>query len=256
MRAFVTALLAAGAAAAFSAGASAATITFQNGLNGYAGTSDAFVPANDHNYGGNTSVDFYTTSKGVIYPAIIRFDVSSLNGVASSVNSATLILYEEKTSNLSPDTFPVDVYTVNANDAGWVQGTGSSGNGLAVSTGDSTGLHLHYPSTNWASGGAFGTGDYSASSVASYTYSNLVANGTPINISLPTSVAQGWITGANAGLALVNPSNADPAFYSSEYGTQSVRPALVIDYTPVPEPVTGSLLLIGGGLLALRRRRS
>jgi hypothetical protein len=67
-----------------------------------------------------------------------------------------------------------------------------------------------------------------------------------------------WINhnDANAGLVLLSDDYTTLwTFYGNQVAQADLRPELVIHYTPVPEPMTGSLLLLGGGLLVLRRRR-
>lgn len=76
----------------------------------------------------------------------------------------------------------------------------------------------------------------------------------PNNIDV-TDAVQAWASGAtNYGVGLMI-NTEDAADLSSRSDAIEYRPLLTVNYN-VPEPATGLLLCLGGGLVALRRRRA
>jgi|GEM_PF-1338238 len=109
--------------------------------------------------------------------------------------------------------------------------------------------------------------DYDATLLLDNTVNNTIgtfrtftgAGGTGIR-----DAVQLWSNGAlNAGFLLLNTGGNNMRFTADNGATQSLRPLLVVDFTPpavsaqaVPEPATASLLLLGTVGLFRRRSRS
>jgi hypothetical protein len=66
-----------------------------------------------------------------------------------------------------------------------------------------------------------------------------------------------WVTGTNSGLALADTGTGGGVDYRSNIGGIQgavAQPTLAVTYTAVPEPASGVLALVAGGLALLRRR--
>jgi hypothetical protein len=260
------------------ASAAPMTVTFQNNTaapfgGNYYGTQDNILYPDGTPGDGtsDTNAGLFTAlmTNGAMTDAtrnrsIIKFDLSSLAAQgAVQVQSATLTLVE---TNPQTDQFKVNLYRIADANAAWEQGSGLT---FGATKEDSTWNYLHYNDVTWA-GGAAGAGlslpttDYDPNYVAQFNYNDstdIVQNPTGtavVNITLPAYLVQYWVDhpSDNAGLLMALDSNTlhYAQFQSSDYGTVSNHPALEVTYS-VPEPMTGSLLLIGAGLMALRRRR-
>lgn len=127
---------------------------------------------------------------------LIRFDVSTLPAGAV-VQSATMGL----TNGLAPTAGTV---TIAENNATWIEsGAGS----VTWTTAPTYGLTIASQGNSGAAGSAF-------------------------SVTLPNSVVQGWVTGANNGLRLFESTGATNV-YASEWPTTSQRPRLDICFNVV-----------------------
>jgi hypothetical protein len=253
--------------------ASAAPFTFQNGMPNpigvgtYFGTQDdTLYPDNvpgdgTSNYNVGTLPSLITNgamTDGTRARAIMKFDVASLAG-QGTVQSATLKLTEYSSS--SGTSFNFNIYRIADANAGWQQGSGYYLAGQT--TGDVCWNYLDYDTVNWAGSAGLATPvtDYDATYVAQGTFVNSETEANPVlSIALPASLIQDWIDDPshNAGFLIaldVNGNGTNTAqFASSDNTTTAWHPSLAVTMA-VPEPATGAMLLIGAGLMALRRRR-
>lgn len=252
---------------------SAATLTLRQGNNGYTGTDDAMIIASSstENWGGRNEFDAGTAAGGSVRRSLLRFDVSALSGLYTSVNSVTITLSTSLPIDGSTNLVnTVNMYSILSGNANWVEGTQISSDSLA-DNGMSTWSSLVQGSTPWAGSAGLSTAgtDYSPTILASVTSSAGASAGTVFTfiISDPliaTNLINSWLDGTNEGLLLraTDESNKGSgiasriSFASSEHGTANWRPQITIDYNAVPEPGRAMLALVGLVALVSRRRRS
>ena len=204
--------------------------------------------------------------------SLLRFNVSSLNGQFTSINSVTLRL---TTSAGVQGSGLINLFRLTDANANWVEGNGSGGAVYeANDVGGSTWAFKiqgspEFTGTPWAGLGVSGVGsangaagvagtDYHSTAVSSFSYNvtNAAAGSQVDFVFSDLSFFGTWITGTNAGMLLRQLSETGTnivPFHSSESATAAARPMLIVDYTAVPEPGTAALL--GGSLLLLARRR-
>jgi hypothetical protein len=182
---------------------------------------------------------------------LIRFDLASMAGHYSTINSAKLRLFTEG-SPVGADT--INVFQVADANADWIEGVGTSATGYggegAADGGAATWnfkVQAAYPDEfngqPWAGGAFNGAGvagtDYLTPALASFSFDNTIPAGTAIDIDLPVALVQQWINGINAGVILRGSEGNGAVnrifFFASEYPTDPAkRPCLLIDYTPAP----------------------
>ena len=215
--------------------ASAATAIFQDGLNGYAGTEDNQIldPGtgfDNANVGGRNTFQLGNASPISTRRLLLRFDVSSLAGKFTSIDSATITL---KKANLpaGPGTDDAEMYAIADNNADWVEGTGV----FVVQNGSSSwnskrhneagGLWIgDQPGDPFTSGGGGALGALQDTLVG-------VSSNDPVNTlytwDLDPALVTQWVTGVNAGVLFKEAIELDDFgsgtelqldFYSSEYG--------------------------------------
>jgi hypothetical protein len=259
----------AAALALFALPADAATIVFNaTGDN----TIINGVLAND-NYG-----NFNPISSGKINDAIpnqsalVRFDVSALDGLYSSIDSITLRFHyvNDASAGAGNAVVTTNLHAITAANRGWIAGTHAG----AAATGESTWNNLARNTTTWAGSAGLGTAgtDYDSTVLATHTLnSTRPAAGSVIDLTFAgdtvalTDLIDAWmvdnvdLSRANPGLLLRTPTppaqNARNRLTvsSMEDPNTALRPQLIVNYTVVPEP---SSALVGClGLLALLRRR-
>lgn len=187
---------------------------------------------------------------------LLRFDLSSMMGQYSSINSVTLRLTIEEGSYRGPLTY--SVYAVIPENAGWVEGTQAN----AVEVGASNWNYMVHDTTAWVGGPGLGTTGYTPISGLSglvWDFGDPLdiddRDGVSLDLTLPVALIESWIHGPNGGLLfkadIEDGTQGIGNFRSSEWSDPETRPALIIDYAPVPEPATLGLLI--GGIFLSRR---
>lgn len=180
---------------------------------------------------------------------LISFDFSAIPA-GSTVQSVSLTLHCTRSSSLA---HPITVHMALAS---WGEGDsvalGEGGTGTAASVGDATWRYRFYPSVEWGApggdlGAAVATKQVAGEGVYTWSSAGMVG------------AVQGWVDmpATNLGWVLVgNEEDIQTAkrFGSRENEDPSVRPVLVVEYTPVPGP--GAVPVVCGAVvLAVRRRR-
>lgn len=218
--------------------------TYKEGANdpftgtAYAGTEDLWLfnnsgGATDQNTGGDGRV--ITGGLGGVSDRheLMRFNLSSLVGRFSSINSVTLRLYF---NGANTNTGTVQVFALAAANAGWVEGTG--GTGGTAPNGVSTWGHRVRTTQLWAgSAGASTAGtDYVNTVLASTPYA-AAATGQSFDLVLPdASIINTWLSGPNAGFYLRTILQNNQVIFHSSESTAALRPELIINYNAsVPE---------------------
>ena len=172
---------------------------------------------------------------GQIRRGLIQFNVAGSIPAGSTITNVQLVLFMSK-SNAGP--LNVDLHRCLAQ---WGEGTSNApsgeGGGQTATNGDATwGLRV-FPSLSWTTAG----GDFSPTisstqlvgGVGSYTWPS-----TPALVADVQSFLDSPST--NFGWVLVNSDELSAPtakrFWSRNYVTASVRPALIVDYTPPGQP--------------------
>jgi hypothetical protein len=261
--------------------ASGDVATFQQGLNGYAGCEDTSIRAayssyRNRNFGGSTELysgGYVGASDGDRNQFLIRFNDMFGNGAnqiptGAVVNSAELRLYAFEVMNNYNE--KLRLYRMFGN---WVEGSSDSATEVGASCTNFR-MYSATPSGSdyWGSAGTPQLGPLASTDYPSTNGGDYWGSQDPIRVeTLSPTTANQWVTWDITGFVLswqdgsmVNNGVLSRALgqylrtncYSSEYATDtSLRPMLVIDYTPVPEPATMVLLAAGGLGVIIRRKR-
>jgi hypothetical protein len=189
------------------------------------------------------------TGMGLARRGLVMFDLSAIP-TGSVINNVTLTLHMSMTSTGATD---VSLHTLLAN---WGEGTsdaaGGEGAGAPSAPGDATWIHTFYDTSFWTNPG----GDFTASPSAT-TSVNAVGSYFWSSAQMVSDVQQwvnspvsnfGWLVKGNEAV-----SNTTKRFDTREALIPELRPALTIDYTPVPGPSV--LAAIAAAALTIRRRR-
>jgi hypothetical protein len=149
-------------------------VTFQQGVNGYAGCTDAWmssftgsVPAiNNCNFGSHVNLLFGFESGFGIERALQRWNLSSIPAGAVC-SAASLQLYDSNYVNRTVNT-PTNIYQPSVANANWVAGTSSD----TTEVGAVCWNYKAYNTVAWAgsAGASTPTTDYVNTSLASYTF--------------------------------------------------------------------------------------
>jgi hypothetical protein len=221
---------------------SASTVTFQNGVAGYGGESDTFLPSGnpDVNFA-NETYDAAGSTSGVIWRTLLRFNLSSIANQYTTINQIqlTLTLLNPLGSNT------MNLSEVNTANSGWLSSSATWNNqNQSVSNG-------------WDGGPGLGTTGYGGV----LDNENWSQTSTSVTFTITGAVATGVIndftTGSNPGFIITSTDeNGEGVFTkiaSVRASGSSMRPLLSITYTPTPEP-SSAILLIGAGAFFGQRR--
>lgn len=195
---------------------------------------------------------FYSgrTAQGAIRRGLLAFDFSAIPA-GSTINSVQLNLHVSRAASGS------EVYGLHVVASNWGEGTSNSdgsvggGGGAPAAAGDATWTNAFSGGAAWLSLG----GDFNP--VASVTRSVVGTGSYAFTGAALAADVQQWLNNpaSNFGWALLgNEADASSAkrFDSRENPTAAFRPSLVVDYTPIPSPVSAVVLLAG---VSLMRRR-
>ncbi|MCK4302639.1 MAG: DNRLRE domain-containing protein [Candidatus Eisenbacteria sp.] len=192
----------------------ASTLTLQQGVGGYSGTTDTYLNdwAKTTNYGTNVNIKIRSSD---VQKSLVKFDLSGEEGLlGAAINSATLSVYVTTRSNAN--TLTVGSYKV-----------------LREWTESQATWNIAKTSVNWGTAGCNNT---TSDRRAGYSDTEVLnAVGTWFSWDV-TDIVQSWISvpSSNKGIALKYVSSSGSVEYRaimSEYGTTSIRPKLAIDYT-------------------------
>lgn len=252
------------------AGATAATISFQEGdASGYAGASDNHITFDNPNTttneadaqnggAGSLFVQNSTVGPNTNNPEPFVFDKHGLIHFAdifgagpnqiplgSTINSATLTVTSNN-GTTEGSQYPIHRLLLPFSESTDTWNTWGSGAG-----GRNTSGGVQAPDEAVATADDTLVGGTGANQIPS----NNVA--TPVTWEVTPTVSA-WSAGAeNHGLVILPLLGAGNwGFRSSDFATDpSLRPILTVDFTPIPEPAAGAILAIVAGAM-LRRRRS
>ncbi|MGJ8645216.1 MAG: DNRLRE domain-containing protein [Luteolibacter sp.] len=185
--------------------------------------------------------------------ALLSFDVASFVPSGATINSVTLSL---NMNNVGGGESSARTYTLHRLLTNWGEGASNAtgGSGAAAVASDATWVSAMHGSTAWSTAG----GDFIAGASASASV------GTDLGLqtwsSTATSVAdvQSWLDtpAQNFGWILIGDETASGSARRFDSREGSTAPVLSIDYTAVPEPSSGVLVIMGMALAVGQRSRT
>lgn len=159
---------------------------------------------------------------------LAQFDLSAIP-TGSTINSATVSFYQYWQGDTSTPTLDLHYLT-----RSWTEGTGTM-----TATNDGASWNSYDGTNPWGTPG----GDYNAAASASAVAPNSTSSWVDWDV---TGLTQGWVDGSVVNNGFVIKKNVETGavfdskgFYTSDYmGDPSLRPKLVIEYTPPPGSIT------------------
>lgn len=205
------------------------------------------------NLGAASTIVAGTVNTGQRSRSLIQFNVAGVIPVGAVINTVTLTL---RTVDQPPGAIS-STFDLRRVLQAWGEGAKNNRIGSPASIGEATWNHRSFSLQPWAApGGASGT-DFSTVLSASKSISGLGAFTFASNPQLVADV-QSWLDNPanNFGWMLSSESEATRKTAKRFGSREDVvnAPTLSIVYTPVPEPSTGALLLLGGIFWFWRRR--
>ncbi len=193
------------------------------------------------------------TNSAGLRRSLLAFDVSAVIPAGAFIVSAELRLFQSRT-RAGNESLSLHKMT-----RAWVEGTtidtSTGGSGAALIGSDATWRHASAPASLWTAPGA--QGDYLTSASSTSMVSGSV--GTFTWTGLAPDVAT-WLAtpGSNHGWILIGNENGlgnASRFNSAQFSDSTLRPALFVEFIPVPEPGSACALAAAAVLLHIRRRR-
>jgi hypothetical protein len=255
----------------------AAVATFKEGApapfggGSYAGTDDVVLVSNnagqqDQNFGAREDFAAGEGSTQNVLPrhSLMRFDVTSMAGQYSLINSVTLRLYPtgvDFDAGLGPDN--LQVFRLSNANTTWVEGTGfTAAGGDPPDNGQTTWSQRVQGLQNWAgSPGASSAGADYTTPLGQTAFSSSTTPGVAFDITFDPSQVQtlinDWSSGNNAGLFLRSQLELNRliTFNSAEAASAALRPELIVNYV-VPEPASIGICMASAMLILSPRRRT
>jgi hypothetical protein len=217
---------------------------------------DASIFQNNVDNSNGAGPGMFAGTNGTSSPrrGLIEFNIAAKVPAGATITSVQLEMFLGQTAGGGAGSFDIQLHKLTSN---WGEGTtgststtiGATGQGFPANPGDATWNANFFGSSTWTTPGD----DYSSIVSATTSVGSTVNQGYTWG-STTTMVAdvQGWLDtpSSNDGWAVINANETSAttfrAFWTKETTTASLRPELVVTYTPAPEPSTLALLACGG----------
>lgn len=181
---------------------------------------------------------------------LLQFDVAGAIPAGSVITGVHLTLTVEALSGQElPGT--LRAFALHRVNSAWGEGTAGTpadgGGGAAPTVGSATWNHTFYDTASWSTAG----GDFNPTASASAMVGTVVgADATWGSTSAMVADVQAWLDtpAGNFGWILIGEETGARTlrrFHTSEAAGAEVRPELLIEYSPVPEPTSAALVVSG-----------
>jgi len=209
---------------------------------------------------GNANIISGSTSRDQNSRGLLEFDLSSIP--SSSVITGVQFqagLIRQSTSPIS------SAYSLHRFLKDWTEGVGGAGadkTGSPALTGETTWNSQYFGLTPWSQpGGAAGVEYVSTASAIGPSVNSVGSTYTINSTAQLVADLQLWLDNPsqNHGWMLIasaeNSADSARRFSSSELPGSGITPRLIVEYTAIPEPSQGMLLVLGAGGMCCRRSR-